>query len=403
MNRKLTVLFAAFEAALTIAIGIAIPLLPLTILWAVQFGFAVDWSAFWRAAVDLWLVGHGVDITLVLDPATAAALGVAGTPVTITIAALGFALVTVLLGVRAGDRIGETRYRGMGELAAIATFGVVSFALALSARHPDASPSLWQGTVLPTAVFAAGTTIGVLRARTARDASAPRRPGGSFGDPTRNWRPDVRAATVTALRGGSAAAAGIILLASLALAAAFAFSYAKIITLYESLHTEVLGGISITLAQIAFLPNAVVWTASWFIGPGFALGTGSSVSPLGTQLGPVPAIPMLGALPVGQFAFGFLGLLVPVVVGFLVGALLGPALKHEAAGGLVVATGVGTGIVGGVVLGLLAWFSGGAAGPGRLATVGPNPWAVGLACALELGIAATIGLLSSRERTKPHR
>lgn len=390
MNRQLTALFAAFEAALVVAIGVAIPLVPLTFLWGAQYGFAVDWTVFWRASVDLWLIGHGVDITVMLDPATAAGLGFVGADaaVTITIAALGFALLTVLLGVRAGRRVAETRYHGLGEVASLATFGLASFAVTFSTRHPDASPSLWQGTVLPTAVFALGLAVGVLRER--RDA-AP----GARRDPTRNWRPDARATAVTALRGGAAAAAGIIVLASLALAAALALSYAKIITLYESLHTEVIGGLAITLGQIAFLPDLVIWVASWLVGPGFALGAGSSVSPLGTQLGPVPAIPILGALPAGQFPLGFLGLLVPVVVGFLVGAILGPALKREAEGGPVVLAGLGTGVVGGVILGLLAWASAGAAGPGRLLHVGPDPWAVGLFAALELGVSSTIGLLAS--------
>lgn len=400
MNRQLTALFAAFEALLVIAIGIGIPLVPLTLLWGVQYGFAVDWAAFWRASVDLWLVGHGVDITMVLDPATAASLGIpdAGAPVTLTIAALGFALLTVVLGVRAGRRVAETRFRGLGELASLGTFGLASFAVTFTTRHPDASPSLWQGTVLPTAVFAIGLAIGVRRAQ-ARPDAAP----GSFRDPTRNWRPDARAAVVTALRGGAAAAAGIIALASLATAALIVGSYARVISLYESLHTELLGGITVTLGQIAFLPNIVIWAASWLVGPGFALGTGSSVSPLGTQLGPVPAIPILGALPPGHLAFGFVGLLVPVVVGFLVGAVLGPPLKREAGGGLLVLAGLGVGLVGGVILGLLAWCSAGAAGPGRLADVGPNPWAVGVAAAIELGVAASIGLLSTVRRARAPR
>lgn len=391
MSRRLIALFAAFEALLVVAIGIVMPLVPLTFLWGAQFGFALDWTVFWRGAVDLWLVGHGVDITMVLDPATAAGLGLAnaGAPVTITIAALGFALLTVLLGVRAGRRVAEARVIALGVLASLGAFGLASFAVTFSTRHPAASPSLWQGTVLPTAVFAIGLVIGVRRER--READAP---PSRIADPTRNWRPDLRAAGATALRGGAAAAAGIVVLASLALAAAIALSYAKVITLYESLHTELLGGIAITLGQIAFLPDLVIWTASWLIGPGFALGTGSSVSPLGTQLGPLPAIPILGALPTGQLAFGFVGLLVPVVVGFFVGTALGPAFKRTAEGGLVLLAGLGIGIVGGVILGLLAWSSAGAAGPGRLLHVGPDPWAVGFAAAFELAVAATLGLLT---------
>ena len=78
MTRRITVLFSAFEAVLVVAIGVAIPLVPMTIVWAAQFGFAPDWLIFWRGAVDIWLIGHGVDVTFTLDPLTAASLGIPG-------------------------------------------------------------------------------------------------------------------------------------------------------------------------------------------------------------------------------------------------------------------------------------------------------------------------------------
>lgn len=400
MNRQLTALFAAFEAILVAAIGIAIPLLPLTLLWGIQYGLSIDWTVFWRAAVDIWLLGHGVDITMTLDASTAALLGFAGAgdPVTLTIAALGFALLTLLLGIRAGRRVAETRFRLMGLIVSLATFGLISFVVTFSALNDFARPSLVQGTVLPTLVFAVGAFIGVRSTRTRSDGE---------GSSVRDWLGDrtitTRTILTTAVRGGVAAAAAVLLLASVVTAGAIALAYARIITLYEGLHTEVLGGIAVTLGELAFLPNVVIWTASWLIGPGFALGAGSAVSPLATQLGPVPAIPLLGALPQGELVFGFAGLLVPVVGAFLVGALLGPDARRTLERRELVLVALGIGLVGGVILGLLAWLSGGAAGPGRLATVGPNPWAVGGWAALELALASMLGLLASLRRPKADR
>lgn len=391
MNRQLTALFAAFEAVLVAAIGIAVPLVPLTLLWGIQYGLALDWLVFWRAAVDVWLLGHGVDITMTLDPSTVAALGLsgAGTPVTITIAALGFALLTLLLAVRAGRRVAETRYRLLGLVVSLGTFALVSFGVTFSALNEFARPSLVQGTMLPTAVFALGALIG-LRRTTARPGEA---------GPVRDWLAarsiTTRTVLVTAMRGGVAAAAGVMLLASIVTAAAIALSYARIITLYESLHAEVLGGVAVTLGQLAFLPNLVIYAASWLVGPGFALGAGSAVSPLATQVGPLPAIPVLGALPQGTLALGFVGLLVPVVTAFLVGAILGPDARRLLDRRELVLVALGIGLVGGVILGVLAWLSGGSAGPGRLVAVGPNPFAVGGWAALELAVASVLGLLAS--------
>ena len=403
MNRQLTTIFAGAEALLVVAIGIAIPLAPLTLLWGVQYGFAADWSIFWRASVDSWLIGHGVDVAISLDPVTAAALGVAGAdaPFTITIAALGFAMLTVLLGVRAGRRVAETGYLLLGPVVSLVTFAAASALVAYSALHPFARPSLVQGTVLPTLVFALGLGIGLLAARRDLEGAVgpgrrvPANKGGRMPRAESPRSPELTVTIVASLRSGVAAAALIIAAASAVSTAALLLSYSRVISLYEALQTQVIGGVVVTLGQLAFVPNVVVWTASWLIGPGFAIGSGSTAGPLGSALGPIPAIPLFGALPQGELAFGFLGLLVPIVAGFLAGASIAPRVRGVLSGWYLVAVGPATGVVGGVILGLLAWASGGAAGPGRLAAVGPDPVAVGAVAALEIGIAASIGLFSA--------
>ena len=407
MNRSLTALFAAFEAALVVAIGIGISLAPLTIMWAAQFGFQIDWIVFWRASVDIWLLGHGVDAIFTLDPATAATLGLAGADAAfrVTIAILGFALLTVLLGLRAGRRVAETKHLLLGELAAIGTFGVLSLLVTLSALHPLARPSIVQGALLPTLIFAVAVVVGSLRARVpATDAAIK---------PIRaritSWLAavprTVRLVAATAVRGGLAAAMGVVTVAAVLLAVLLAINYAGVVRLYEGLHTEVLGGAALTLAQLAFIPTFVIWAASWLVGPGFAIGVGSSVSPLGTSLGPIPAIPVFGALPNGELSFGFVGLLVPVVAGFLAAALLrarfSDAIGSHSRIGWTIATGLGMGVVGGVALGALAAFASGAAGPGRLAQVGPDALSVGIWAAVEIGLAATLGLFAAPRREAP--
>jgi len=405
MTRRLTLLFSAFEALLVVAIGVAIPLVPLTILWAAQFGFAPDWAIFWRAAADIWLLGHGVDVTFTLDPTTAAALGIAGAgaSVKITIALLGFALLTLLLGVRAGERVAETGHRVLGELTTLGVFAAASTVVTLTAVNGAARPSIWQGALLPTLVFGTGLFLGVLREgreRASDGGGSPLRGGIDGG------RPQLRAALGGALRAGAAAVAITTLVSAVAVAVLIAVNYAHIIRLYEALHTEVIGGFALTAGELAFLPNLVIWAASWFVGPGFAIGAGSHVSPIGTALGPVPTIPLLGALPTGDLAFGFAGLLVPVAAGFLAGAAVRPILTraldaaarddHPAPHLLgLVATALGGGVFGGLLLGLLAAVSGGAAGPGRFQQVGPDALAVGLAAALEFAVAIGIGLAAS--------
>ncbi len=146
------------------------------------------------------------------------------------------------------------------------------------------------------------------------------------------------------------------------------------------------------------LPNLVLWAVAWLVGPGFAIGVGSHVSPLGTALGPLPALPVFGALPSGESSFGFAGILVPVVAAFLAGVAIRPALARAVgyvSPLLVIAVAAGTGVVGGAVIGVLTAASAGAAGPGRLAVVGPDGLLVGLVAAAEFAVAAGIGLAAA--------
>jgi len=173
-------------------------------------------------------------------------------------------------------------------------------------------------------------------------------------------------------------------------------NYGTIITMYEQLQAGALGGVALTLGQLAFLPNLVIWMASWLVGPGFAIGTGSSVSPIGTELGPLPALPLFGVIPPGGFAFGLVGVLVPLIAGFLAAALLRsrPWMRLPEGPLPLFLTALAIGIVTGIELGLLAWWSSGALGPGRLHDVGPNPWLVGAIATVEVAVAAVIGLMA---------
>jgi len=399
MNRITTALLAALEALITVAIGLGIALVPLTIMWGTHYGLGVDWFVFWRAAADVWLLGHGVDLAVQLPVDLSAALGLPGAeaPFMFTLPLLGFAVLTVLLGLRAGRRAAASGYRATALISAITSFAVFAALLTVSAGTQVVTPAPVQGVLLPTLVFAGAVLIG---------AAGSFRDGWVHGvvlDRLAVIPAEVRGQLAAALRGGTAAVAGILLVSGLAVCVAILANFATVIGLYETLQADVMGGIALTLGQLAAIPNTVVWAASWFVGPGIALGTGSSVTPLGTLVGPIPGLPLFGALPQGTLEFGFLGLLVPVLVGFIVAVLVRQSTDRRAnasfGAGRMLITGALMGVVAGVLLGLLAWWSGGAMGPGRLVDVGPNPWFVALFATLEVGVAAALGMLVGGRRT----
>ena len=268
------------------------------LLWAVQYGLAVDATVFLRAAADVWLLGHGVDLTVQLDPVTAGGLGLPGAdePFPITIALLGFALLSVAAGRRIGRRSAAGGHSITGSVAAVVVYAAVGCTLALVAGADVARASVWQATLLPAFTVAIGVAIGAV-AESLREPSPTDAAGGFFRERVGDLPPRVVDAVTAAVRIGAGAAFALLAVAAVFVAVLITLDYATIAGLSQSLGAGIDGGIALVIGELAFLPNLVVWTASWMLGPGFALGTGTIVAPGGTLLGPVPGIPLLGAIP----------------------------------------------------------------------------------------------------------
>ncbi|MBX3068843.1 MAG: hypothetical protein KF844_09420 [Cryobacterium sp.] len=396
----MTALIAALEALLVVGLSIGIVLIPLSAVWAIQYGLQPDWMLFWRTAAGSWLIGHGVDFTFQLSSSLAPGLDGLGEPFRVSIAALGFALLTVLLAARAGRRLASLKYKRLAVWVCSATFLILSLGLTLSVANQSALPSRPQGVLLPTAVFVTGLLVGARRfTKTFQNQKLEPNYVRSW------WLRQPQSQRLVLVEGARAGLVGVLALiasSAVVLAVVIGLSFAKIVALYEAIHGEVIGGISITLGELLLLPNFAIWVASWIIGPGFAVGTGSLVSPLGTFLGPIPGLPILGALPQSSSSIGFLMLLLPVAIAFFAGVLARRKFEASSKDPLTPASVASLGVVIGVcaaaAMSLLAMASGGSAGPGRLAQVGPDPLQVLIWTFIEFGATATIGVMAGRAR-----
>jgi hypothetical protein len=402
VNRTLISLLAALEAFIAVAIGIGISLVPLTLMWAAQPDLEIGWDVYWRASADIWLVGHGVDLTMTLSPELAAAVALPGAeiPFLVSIAPLSFALVTALYGVRLGRKSVESGARFIGPLAAVITFGVLTIAIALSAVNASVMPTAWMAFSFPTAIFALGVFIGA-RGEIGHVGGATEKVQRKVKDLAGQISDQLRIVLATALRGGLIVVAAIVGFSAVALAVLVIANFSTILGIYQGLQGGGGGSLVVTAAQLMFMPNFVLWVAAWFIGAGFAIGAGSLVSPLGADLGLVPALPILGAIPPGQPAIGLFAIVIPVVIAFATAFFLRPRLirsigvAHELRWSA--ATVAGMALVAGIVMAFLSWASSGAAGPGRLADVGPNPWITGGLIAAECLVAGALGMWASSQ------
>jgi hypothetical protein len=158
--------------------------------------------------------------------------------------------------------------------------------------------------------------------------------------------------------------------------------FPQIVGLYEGLRAGAAGSTVVTLAELAYLPNIVVWVVSWLSGAGFALGHGSWISPAGADIGPLPSIPIFGLVPEGQVAGGYLWLVIPVVATFvaarLVRSRLVASVYPQERGRWMLAGAAGMATVAGVAVFLLTLATSGSVGPGRMADFGPTPWVTAL-------------------------
>ncbi|MET9063802.1 cell division protein PerM [Streptosporangium sandarakinum] len=190
----------------------------------------------------------------------------------------------------------------------------------------------------------------------------------------------------------SAAALGIMLVAGAALVlGAVAVNFDQVRELSDVLAPGFVGGLLLLLLQGLYLLNAFVWGMAYIAGPGFSLGAGTLVAPTGVQLGTVPSLPILGALPEAgpTPAWVMAVIALPFAAGAVAGVLgvrIAPSPSYEGAP----LWGFVCGVVTGAAAGALAALSGGSLGGARLSAVGPAGWEVMLSVTLEVGVAAGI-------------
>lgn len=330
-----------------------------------------------RSGGRLWLVAHGVTLDV---PGGRFAL----TPLGLML--LPLALVARFAASAAGDaRLPGVRPAASLALAAAVPYAVLALVVALLCSGPQVHVSPVQSLVGGFLVAAVGAAAGALR-------------------PDRLWRAAWHALSrrTRRLAGAGAAATALLLGAAAALAGgSLAFHFSRAAELAGASEPGAIGGAVLLLAGLALVPNAVVWGACWIAGPGFAVGVGTAVGPFGHDVGALPAVPILAALPTGGVPewVAVLVLGVPVLAGSVAGRLVASELgPDELTWRRTVLESAAVGPVCGVVFGVLAWLSGGAVGGERLAEVGPSPWAAALAVTAAVGTGAVAGALVRRAR-----
>lgn len=396
MNRLLVLVLAAFDAVVAALVGLGAALAPLTLLWVFGFGGGADWGLLWPAAARIWQFGLLVPVHVDLPDSylVAAGIPVEAAAFTLSLAPLAFAVFTALFAARSGARAAHSGAGLLGVASGTAAFAALAVLVAVSSPAPVAATEPWQAIVLPTLVYllpaAAGAFVTAWREGDDGAVDALH----DVADASELWRGTVPAGA----RGLAAAVMGAVGVGAAVLAVALAAGGGDVVALFESAHVDAVGAVSIGLAQVAYLPTLVVWGLAYAAGPGILLGDGASVSAAGTDVGVLPAIPVLGIVP--EHPSPWLLVLAVLVVG--VGAFAGwiararlVAEDSDAVSSRFAVLGV-LAVCSAGAAALLAVLASGSIGPGRLAAVGPQPGPLALAVGVEVALGAAITLFGLR-------
>ena len=157
------------------------------------------------------------------------------------------------------------------------------------------------------------------------------------------------------------------------------------------LSTSAVDSIMIVLAQLLFIPNAIVWALSWLSGPGFYLGSDALHSPTSAPVGPIPAIPLFGATPAS--APGNWVILALIVFGVALGVYLRLRKGSESLLDVLYQGGITAVVIAAVYL-VTSLGSALVLGNGRLSFLGPRMSlsALCLFAEVALGILLTVAL-----------
>jgi hypothetical protein len=359
---------SALAGAMAAAIGLVVCMsVALTGWFLADAGAHGDTTDALRVGADAWLVGHGSHLVL------------SGAP--IGISPLAITMLLVLIAFRAG-RWAATRSapaaddRVLG--GAVATFSCAYVVLAVVtcvlASRSGATPVLGRAVLGALLVSAIAGGIGL-----------------AVGS-DRGWLDRCPRWAVDVVVGGVAGALWLVAAGAALAGVSLLVSFSEAATVMSELHLSVGDALSYTVVMALFAPNAALLGVSYLVGPGFAFGTATTVSPTAVSLGVVPAYPVLAALPGEGPTPGWLVLVmaVPALAAALGAAAMlrrnGP-LAHD----LAAIRGAAAGFAGGILVTVLVAVAGGPLGTGRMADIGAPAMQVLVFATGLMGVGGVLG------------
>lgn len=369
------VLQGVTQTSLVLAVGYVSIFFLNMLSWLIEQNPGTTFNTVIQTTSRIWLNAHFVAIQIM--EGRVASVTVPGYE--FTLVPLGFTAVIVYLSYRAGKYMANQPALGYSWLGAISSYGLVAFAATSVSSTKQIKVQDAVGVFLPLVIFSVVLIISSLYSATDEEGSLRLKVRGFLAEQTNRIPWAIKPVLSPALRAGTAVVLALAAASALACAVLIAINWVDAIKLYQGLQLSFMGTLIISFGQLALLPNLIIYGMSWFTGVGFSLGVGSTVSPLAVELGPLPAIPMLSALPAATDSLMIVFVLVTLLSAFFATLLVKPFTRelrfnYASTTTAALSLGIGIGLVAALEMLVLAAISSGSIGPERMSQIGINPW-----------------------------
>ncbi|WP_421084455.1 DUF6350 family protein [Rothia nasimurium] len=395
------------ELALVALTSYLAVVLILTAIWYTKGFNTANLAGAVSVAGHIWLLIHGVPLHLEV-PEQGGFAAISGT---MSLVPLGLTLIPLALCYRSGRRLARASYEGQfwqplaGGMGAYATAGA---GISLLSNNQSFSTHPVLAALAPLCLV----ILGLMAGGYAESRSLAAMIGVNAADWVKNFSQYSRWAGSylwALVRSALVGLLAFVLGGALLLTASIFWHWDDVVALYQTLHAGAVGGAALTLLQLGLILNLVVYSMAWSTGAGFSLGEGTRVDLTGTEVGVLPSLPLLGALPHASEPWGYLGLALPLLAGAVGGwwffregenhfdEWMSLKIRFRWISWPLSTLGLGllTLVPTFLVVLALGWCARGSLGIGRFTAIGPDPLIFAAHAAVLLAAGAMLGLAAA--------
>lgn len=170
-------------------------------------------------------------------------------------------------------------------------------------------------------------------------------------------------------------------------ALSLAWHFSTVLQLTQVIEPGIFGGLAFLVVQVLYLPNFAVSALSYLAGSGIVIGSGSWLNPFVHRIDEIPAIPLLGGLPINTHPYLALLIACLIAVGAVI-ARYGARIysNNSESQQFLLST---LGFIALLIL-IIARASSGELLSSNLASVGPQWWLMPIVLTSEIALGAAL-------------